>query len=136
MKKITYLTLLSGLFLSVNTALACDDRSCEIAYLNSSEQYIDVESNQALAAQKERIAYAKIREQRQIKVNEQLVREARERYISLTNKAIAEGKSFAYVESKMNNAYKTGAIKAQPIPLDDVTERHSVSIDLPNKSKR
>ena len=56
-------TLLSALLFSSN-ALACDDKSCESAYLVSTERYIANHIRRANAQRAERVAYSKVREKR------------------------------------------------------------------------
>ncbi len=113
MIKLTPIILSSSLLLASSFASACDNKSCEIAYLNSSEQYASLQNSHALAAQQEREAYAKIRENRQKKINEQLVREARANLIRIINKAIAQGKSMEFIEAAVKEAYANGTIKAE-----------------------
>lgn len=113
MNKLTKLLLSGSLLCISSSAFACDNKPCEIAYINSSEQYIGLQVSHALAAQQERIAYAKIREERQKRINEQLVREARANLIRIINKAIAQGKSMEYIEAAVKEAQKNGAIKAE-----------------------
>ena len=112
MKTFTKLLLSSSLLLASSSAFTCDNKSCEIAYINTSEQYIDLQSTHALAAQQERAAYAKIREERQKQINKQLVREARANLIRIINKAIAQGKSMEYIEAAVKEAKANGTIKA------------------------
>ena len=112
MKTFTKLLLSSSLLLASSSAFTCDNKSCEIAYINTSEQYIDLQSTHALAAQQERVAYAKIREERQKQINKQLVREARANLIRIINKAIAQGKSMEYIEAAVKEAKANGTIKA------------------------
>lgn len=113
MIKFTSFVLSSSLLLASSSVFSCDDKPCEIAYLNSSEQYTALQSDHAVAAQQERIAYAKVRENRQRKVNEQLVREARASLIRIVNNAIAQGKSMDFIEAAVKAAQESGAIKAE-----------------------
>ena len=113
MIKLTSFILSSTLLLASSSAFSCDNKQCEIAYLNSSQQYTNLQNDHAIAAQQERIAYAKVRENRQKKVNEQLVREARANLIRIVNKAIAQGKSMDFIEAAVKEAYATGSIKAK-----------------------
>ena len=108
MIKLTSFILSGSLLIASSSAFSCDDKPCEIAYLNSSEQYATLHNDHAIAAQRERIAYAKIRENRQKKVNEQLVREARANLVRTINKAIAQGKSIEFIEAAVKEAYATG----------------------------
>lgn len=55
-----------GLISSTNSAFACDNKACENAYVAETQQYISNHVRLADAAQKERIAYAKVREAREI----------------------------------------------------------------------
>ncbi|MGV6809376.1 MAG: hypothetical protein ACWA5U_05825 [bacterium] len=68
MKYTKYLKTLAfvGLIYSTNGALACDNKSCEKAYVAETQQYVDNQVRIADAAQQERIAYAKVREAREI----------------------------------------------------------------------
>ena len=127
MTKINTIILSTSLLLASSSAFSCDNKSCEVAYLNSSKQYVGLQGDHALAAQQERIAYAKIREDRQKKVNEQLVREARANLILTINKAIAQGKSVEFIEAAVKAAYSSGSIKAQPVALEQSTEDTSAA---------
>lgn len=68
MKHTKYLKTLAfiGLIYSTNGALACDNKSCEKAYVAETQQYISNQVRIADAAQQERVAYAKVREAREI----------------------------------------------------------------------
>lgn len=115
--------LLGTLFLFISTlSFACDDKSCEVAYLNSTSQYIDLNNNHAHAAQRERVAYAKVRENRQKKLNEQLVREARYSLVRIITQSISKGDSMETIAKKVDAAYESGAIKAKVISLDPFRE--------------
>jgi hypothetical protein len=116
----TTFILFSLLFFISSSAFACDDKSCETAYLNSTKQYVSLGSSHAEAAQRERVAYAKVRENRQKKINEQLVREARSSVIYIINNALLEGQSMEQITQKIEAAYNSGAIKAQAISLEQL----------------
>ena len=105
--------ILGGLLLTSFPAFSCDNTSCASSYLNEVEQYASLQNQHAIVAQQERIAYAKIRESRQKKVNEQLIREARANLILIINKAIAQGKSAEFIENAVKEAYESGSIKAK-----------------------
>lgn len=110
--------LLTGiLFFISSTAFACDDKSCETAYLNSVQQYIGLQNSHAEAAQRERIAYAKIRENRQKNINEQWVREAKFSLIYMINKAVLNGDSLQSVNRKIDAAYAMGTLKSKPVSI-------------------
>lgn len=109
-----------GLLLSSFSAQACSTKSCEAAYLNSSQQYVELQGQRALAAQRERVAYAKVREERQKKMNEHLIREARNNIFRIIHKAVSEGKSMSYIAGVLKEAYATGSIKAEPIRLQEL----------------
>jgi len=111
----TNIFLLSSVLLLISpSAFSCDDKSCETAYLSSTQQYVDLQYNQAAAAQRERIAYAKVRENRQKNINDQWVRETNTSLIYMINKAVLNGESMASVESKLNAAYAEGKLKSKP----------------------
>lgn len=129
MKILIKLLLSSSLLYLSSLAFACDNKSCEIAYLNNSMQYIDLQNTRAFAARQERIAYAKIREERQKQINKQLIREARANLIRIINKAIAQGKSVKFIEAAIKEAQESGAIKAK-INLQ-TGERNTTEVILP-----
>lgn len=56
-------SLISSLFLASN-ASACDDKPCETAYLSETDQYIENHIRRAKAYRMERLAYSKVRENR------------------------------------------------------------------------
>ena len=129
MTKLNTFILSGSLLLASASAFSCDNKSCEVSYLNSSQQYVGLQNSQAIAAQRERIAYAKIRENRQKKINEQLVREARANLVTTINKAIAQGKSIEFIEAAVKAAYASGSIKAQPLKLEQPHNEASATID-------
>lgn len=57
------LALTSAMFLTSN-AMACDDKSCEKAYLSSTHQYVANHGRQARSEHDERRAHAKNRERK------------------------------------------------------------------------
>ena len=128
MTKFTSLILTSSLLIASSSAFSCDDKSCEIAYLSSSQQYASLQSDHATVAQQERVAYAKIRENRQKKVNEQLVREARANLIRTINKAIAQGKSIEFIEAVVKAAYATESV-ATDVKLQSSIEIADESVE-------
>lgn len=71
---------LSGILVSIpliilsSNAIACDDKSCERAYLQSTHQYVENYGRQANAARTEREAYAMNRERRDYAVANHLHR--------------------------------------------------------------
>ncbi len=69
----TILIAIPFIVLSSN-ALACDDKSCEKAYLQSTSQYVANDRRHAVTAKTEREAYAKNRERRDYAVVSHLQR--------------------------------------------------------------
>lgn len=64
MKKLIAITISIPLLALSTSAMSCDDKSCEKAYLSSTTQYIKNHGRQAGTARAEREAYAKNRERR------------------------------------------------------------------------
>lgn len=64
MNKLTTLALSIPFVISSHSVLACDDKSCEKAYLSSTSQYISNHGRQAITARTERQAHALNRERR------------------------------------------------------------------------
>ena len=64
MNKLLLLLTLATLSVITSNAMACDNKSCEKAYLASTHQYVDNYGRRANSAKSEREAYAKIRENR------------------------------------------------------------------------
>ncbi len=64
MNKLTVLLVLFAISAATSSAMACDDKSCEKAYLASTHEYVKNYGRRAGSAKSEREAYAKIREQR------------------------------------------------------------------------
>jgi hypothetical protein len=118
--------LISILFFISPTVFSCDDTACEMAYLNSTQQYIGLQHNHAAAAQRERIAYAKIRENRQRNINEQWVREANSSLIYMINKAVLNGESMHSVKRKLDAAYASGKIKSKPTSVHVFKDQQAV----------
>ena len=107
--------LLSSVLLLISpSAFSCDDTSCETAYLSSTQQYVDLQNNHAAAAQRERIAYAKVRENRQKNINDQWIRETNTSLVHMINKAILNGESMTSVKRKLDAAYADGNLKSKP----------------------
>lgn len=57
-----------------SSAMACDDKACEVAYLSSTEQYVANHGRQAITERTEREAHAKNRERRDYAVVKHLQR--------------------------------------------------------------
>ena len=64
MNKLTTIALSIPLLIASNSALACDDKACEKAYLSSTTQYVSNHGRQANTARTEREAHALNRERR------------------------------------------------------------------------
>ncbi len=64
MKTLVTLALSIPLMMATSSAMACDDKACEKAYLSSTHQYIDNYGRRASSARDEREAHAKNRERR------------------------------------------------------------------------
>ena len=64
MDKLTLLLILFTLSVATSSAMACDNKRCEKAYLASTHEYVKNYGRRANSAKSERQAYAKIREQR------------------------------------------------------------------------
>jgi len=64
MKNLVTIALSIPLLMTSQSALACDDKACEKAYLSSTTQYVSNHSRQANAARTEREAHALNRERR------------------------------------------------------------------------
>ena len=65
MKPLATISLSASLILAISSnAIACDNKSCEKAYLASTTQYIANHGRQAQTAKTEREAYASNRERR------------------------------------------------------------------------
>jgi len=64
MNKVIRLATISVLLAGANTAVACDDKSCESAYISAVQQYVTNHQIRANSARNERMAYAKVRENR------------------------------------------------------------------------
>jgi len=76
MKKILCFVLTGILFTGLHSAVACDDKSCETAYISAVEQYVHNHQARANSARDERVAYAKVRENRDRSLNEHVRRKA------------------------------------------------------------
>jgi len=63
-KLITVVLAAPALIIASSSAIACDDKACEKAYLSSTSQYISNSDRHAKSAQSEREAHAKNRERR------------------------------------------------------------------------
>ena len=74
MEKLTLLLILFALNAVTSSAMACDDKRCEKAYLASTHQFVKNYSRRANTAKSERHAYAKVREKRDYAVVNQLHR--------------------------------------------------------------
>ncbi len=72
--KALLLTVSIPLFLISSSAMACDDKACEIAYLSSTQQYVANYGRQAQTERTEREAHAKNRERRDYAVVKHLQR--------------------------------------------------------------
>ena len=64
MNKLATIVLSIPLLIASNSALACDDKACEKAYLSSTTQYVSNHGRQANTARSEREAHALNRERR------------------------------------------------------------------------
>lgn len=73
MKKLLLIPLLPIVIMSSN-AIACDDKSCEVAYLSSTQQYVANYERQAITERIEREAHAKNRERRDYAIVKHLQR--------------------------------------------------------------
>ncbi len=74
MKKLAAAVLSIPLIIASQSALACDDKACERAYLSSTSQYISNYGRQANTARTEREAHALNRERRDYAVQNHLHR--------------------------------------------------------------
>jgi len=77
MNKLATLALSVPLLIASNSALACDDKACEKAYLSSTVQYISNHDRQANTARAEREAHALNRERRDYALQTHLHRSKR-----------------------------------------------------------
>ncbi len=76
MNKLISLVLAAPVFIiASNSAIACDDKACEKAYLSSTSQYVSNSGRHAKSARSEREAYAKNRERRDYAVVNHMQRE-------------------------------------------------------------
>ncbi len=64
MNKLATIVSILPFLIASNSALACDDKACEKAYLSSTTQYISNHGRQANTARTEREAHALNRERR------------------------------------------------------------------------
>ncbi len=64
MEKLTLLMILFTLSLATSSAMACDNKRCEKAYLASTHEYVKNYGRRANSAKSERQAYARLREKR------------------------------------------------------------------------
>jgi len=62
--KLTLLLILFTLSVATSSAMACDNKRCEKAYLASTHEYVKNYGRRADSAKSERQAYAKVREKR------------------------------------------------------------------------
>jgi len=74
-KLITLVLATPVLIIASSSAIACDDKACEKAYLSSTSQYISNYGRHAKSAQSEREAHAKNRERRDYAVVNNMQRE-------------------------------------------------------------
>ena len=74
MKKLAAATLSIPLIIASQSALACDDKPCEKAYLSSTSQYVSNHERQAKTARTEREAHALNRERRDYAVQNHIHR--------------------------------------------------------------
>lgn len=74
MKTFNSIIVALPLIILSSNALACDDKACEKAYLQSTKQYIANDGRHAVTARTEREAYAKNRERRDYAVVSHLQR--------------------------------------------------------------
>ena len=74
-KLITLVLVAPILIIASSSAIACDDKACEKAYLSSTTQYIANDGRHAKSARSEREAHAKNRERRDYAVVNHIQRE-------------------------------------------------------------